>query len=177
MVGPPSIISDVLFDTFWSADLDSLLADHKFQDQAVSVCSGCSLGISDKKLLSISTGETPIPGNSLRSLGCATNCPVVDLSSKSPNVTARMNSHEKNQADDTPRAEHEVSADGQRMIAQVHPKANPGVGSKVGNFAFLCAWKDVPEIQRLFEVCAASAVGGFQVCFIRSSAISLIQQP
>lgn len=142
----------------------------------MSVCSSCSLNISDKKLLSFSTGETPIPGNSQRSIGYGSSCPVPDQSSKSPIVTARTLLHQKENAHDSPRAEHQINTSDQRPIAQVHSKATAAVGSKIENFAFVCAWKEVPEIQRLFAVCAASAVEGFQVCPIQITAMHLITQ-
>jgi hypothetical protein len=164
-------------DTPWYADLDSLLADPKFQEQSVSVCSSCSLNISDKKLVSFSTGEAPIPGNSLRSLGYGTSCPVPDLFSKSPVVTARTQSHQMEKVDGTPRAEVQSIAKEQRHIAQMHSKTIAAIVSKNENFAFVCAWKEVPEIQRLFAVCAASAVGGFQVCCSLSCAMLLTQSP
>jgi hypothetical protein len=48
-----------------------------------------------------------------------------------------------------------------RPVAQA--KAAVASAAKSESFSFVCAWKDVPEIQRLFAACAASHVGGFQV--------------
>jgi hypothetical protein len=43
----------------------------------------------------------------------------------------------------------------------MHPKR--AAASVLDSFTFVCAWKEMPDIQRLFAACAASAVGGFQV--------------
>ena len=41
------------------------------------VCNNCSMRISDSKLLSFASGEIPIPGDSLRSLGHNAGLPVL----------------------------------------------------------------------------------------------------
>jgi hypothetical protein len=153
----------ISFDVHYSSDLESLLATPKFQELAVTVCSSCSLNVSDKKFVSFSAGEMPIPGTSLRSLGCGHNCPVPDSSLKSPTVTARMQLSHRDSAVDASRTDRQNSANDNKPAGSVHPKVPPAASCKVENFGFVCAWKELPEIQRLFAACAASAVEGFQV--------------
>ena len=149
-------------DTRCSPDLESILAAPKFQELAVCVCSSCSLKISDKKFLAISAGEMPIPGASQRSLGYGNSYPAPDSSLQSPAATARIQLSQRDNAVDTPRVDRLDSANDTKS-PQVHPKVPNAAGCKAENFAFVCAWKEFPDIQRLFAACAASAVEGFQV--------------
>ena len=149
-----------LFGVTCSADLESLLLTAKFQEQTVLVCGSCSMRISDLKLLSFSQGEAPIPGNSIRSLGHKS---FSDLPSKSSISSSHMHSKQKNAVDyDDAHTDYQAVDDDHHPIAQVYPKAPYAPAAE--NFALVCAWKEVPEIQRLFVSCASSAVGGFQVC-------------
>ena len=71
-------------------------------------------------------------------------------------------SRKEQAADGAAHAAHQSSAAlDHRPVAQA--KAAVASAAKSESFSFVCAWKDVPEIQRLFAACAASRVGGFQV--------------
>jgi hypothetical protein len=64
-------------------------------------------------------------------------------------------------ADDAAHASHQAIALDHRPSAQT--KAAVASATKSESFSFVCGWKEVPEIQRLFAACASSYVGGFQV--------------
>ena len=118
----------------------------------------------------------PIPGTSQRSLGYGNSCPVPDSSSKSPATTARVQQSLRDNAVNTPRVDRQDSANDSKS-AQVHPKIPLAAGCKVENFVFVCAWKEFPDIQRLFAACAVSAVEGFQVPAFCSASPQLTQHP
>ncbi len=133
------------------------------------VCGSCSMRISDLKLLSFSQGEAPIPGNSIRSLS---HKAYSDLPSKSSISSSHTQLKQKDTVDDDDaHTSHQAIFHDHRPITQVYPKATHAPVAE--NFALVCAWKEVPEIQRLFVVCATSAVGGFQVCTICTAVIYL----
>jgi hypothetical protein len=161
----------VIVDVIGFTDLESLLLTPKFQEQTVLLCSGCSMRISDMKLLSFSQGEAPIPGSSMRELGHKCSLPVPDLPSQLTVESSRTQLKQKEKYDDT-------HADLRARVHEERPTAPPkGNHTTVdpGNFTMVCAWKEVPEIHRLFWACAASAVGGFQVCAICTAVSYLIR--
>jgi hypothetical protein len=123
--------------------------------------------MSDSKLLSFASGEIPIPGDSQRSLGRTPALPVLPLHLhlllhsliSAPPLTELHQIRRKEQAaDGAAHASHQASA-----ALDHRPVAQAKAAAKSESFSFVCAWKDIPEIQQLFAACAASHTGGFQV--------------